>query len=181
MNENKKILQFEYIIHQLIGWYRQVVPNADQMIPSHFTRLASLKLLFFVSAVKDLSNSGHDLLDTFNRYRAMQYGPVEVEVYSAMALQRTQFYKFGNRELQMSSETPDFTQLSDLEKQAVDNAINALRGQNPNIVKLPASRLVDITHKWKSWQNAMSMAEWIGRDFDEMPTETIRADIPYYE
>lgn len=180
MNENK-ILQFEYIIHQLIGWYRQVVPNADKVIPSHFTRLASLKLLFFVSAVKDLSNNEHDLLDTFNKYRAMQYGPVEVEVYSAMVLKKTAFYQFGNRELQISHETPDFTQLSDFERQAIDNAIKTLRSLNPNIVRLSASRLVDITHKWRSWQNAMTMGEMLGRDYDNMPIETIRTDKQFYE
>ena len=101
-----KILLFEYLMYHLIEWYKNVVSN-NQIQNKHFSRLTALKLLFFVSTIKDTENEERDLLDIFNNYCAMQYGPVEIDIYTAIVSEKTKLYKFGVRELTNISE--DYT------------------------------------------------------------------------
>ena len=58
MITNYKILAFEYLLTLLLRWYDEVSQDKNT---SSFTRLKTLKLLFFTTAVKN--NDGKDLLD----------------------------------------------------------------------------------------------------------------------
>lgn len=180
MNQCTKILLFEYAIHQLIEWYKEVCPNATTLLYSHFSRLASLKLLFLVSTVQDKNNRNSDLLDIFDNFCAMQYGPVEVDVYSAIVRKETSYYTFGNRNLSFKSAIPDFSQLGVELINRVDNAIAILRKFNPSLMLNTPFQLVEITHKWYAWQSAMDTAEWFGKGSEPMSTESIRNSTPYY-
>ena len=93
-----KILLFEYLVYRLIEWYQKVVSD-QKYIQKHFSRLTALKLLFFVSTIKDGENENSDLLDIFNNFCAMQYGPVESDIYAAIVKEKTRLYKFGVHEL----------------------------------------------------------------------------------
>lgn len=179
--ESNKILQFEYAIHKLMEWYKQTVVNPEQTIYSHFTRLASLKLIFLMSATKDPHDNNRDLLNVFNNYCAMQYGPVEVDVYSAIVYKQTQYFNFGNYELSIIK-TPDlFEELTITEKTQIERAIDLLKQYNPKLITLRASQLVNITHKWDAWLSAMGIAEWYGKGSEKMTIESIRNSRPFYE
>lgn len=180
MNQCSKILLFEYTIHQLIEWYKEVCPDADRLLCSHFSRLASLKLLFLVATVQDKRTHSGDLLDIFDNFCAMQYGPVEVDVYSAIVRKETSYYNFGNRMLSLKSEKTDFTSLCIEFTNRVDNAIEVLRNINPILILNTPFQLVEITHKWYAWQSAMDTAEWFGKGSEPMSTESIRNSTPYY-
>lgn len=121
--ESNKILQFEYAIHKMMEWYRMVVANPEQTIYNHFTRLASLKLVFLMSATKDPLNGNRDLLSVFNNYCAMQYGPVEIDVYSAIVYKQTQYFNFGNYEINIKKTPDSFDGLTVLEKSNIERAI----------------------------------------------------------
>lgn len=178
---NNKIVLFEYAISNLMEWYRQVVPNWEKSIYSHFSRLASLKLLFLLSAAKDNLNDNKDLLDIFDNYCAMQYGPVEIDVYSAIVYKETKYFNFGNHTLTIETPPTNFSELTNIEKNGIDRAIELVRNYNSGLITLRSSQLVDITHKWDAWQNAIGIAEWYGKGSEKMTTESIRNSRPFYE
>lgn len=178
---SNKTLQFEYAISKLLEWYSCVVPNWEKSVYAHFTRLASLKLLFLLSAIKDYRSEDKDLLSVFDNYCAMQYGPVEVDIYSAIVYKQTSFYNFGNYALTVKDTTQSFDGLSDIEKARIDRAIELLKEHNPSLITLRASQLVNITHKWDAWRSAMGLAELLGRGSEKMSVESIRSCIPFYE
>ena len=179
---NDKILKFEYVIHQLIKWYMDVFPISKTMAYSHFTRLVSLKLLFLVSAIKDPYNKeDNDLLDLFNNYCAMQYGPVEIDVYSDIVNKKTRRFTFGNYSLEDKDLTYSFEELDENTKQRIDRAIELVKLRNPQLITFRASQLVNVTHKWNAWKNAMGLAEWFGKGSEKMSVESIRNSVPFYE
>jgi hypothetical protein len=73
-----------------------------------------------------------------------------------------------------------FDNVPEMVRKAIDTAIDLLMQQNRQLIKLPASQLVDITHKWQSWQNAMRIAILSHRRQEPMLSSSIRQDIPYY-
>lgn len=185
MEQETKILLFEYTIFRLIEWLSKVAPNVK--VASHFSRLASLKFLFLVSAIKVPTHSAEtgaseytDLLDVFGDYLAMQYGPVESDIYSAMATRQTHNYTFGTRALSGSATLQAFDTLPEVLKSRVDRSIKMMYSVNPQIILCDPFQLVNITHKWEAWQNAIFRAEWFGRSSEPMSIESIRNSHPYY-
>ena len=176
-----KILLFEYLVYRLIEWYKDVVSDLHY-INKHFSRLTALKLLFFVSTIKDTENGNKDLLDVFNKFYAMQYGPVEIDIYTAIVEGKTQLYTFGVHELIVNSQDDTiFDSLNSQDKNRIDRAIMLLKNRNPKIISYPASILIDISHKWAAWQNAMSIASMLGRRCEDMPIKSIRENRQFYE
>ena len=114
----------------------------------------------------------------------MQYGPVETDIYTAIVKGYTKIYKFNNRTIEISEQKDSissiFTSLPNELRSSIDNAIRLLRDKNPQIISYPATKLVNITHKWQSWQNAMWMADISGARQFPMTVESIRKDTPYY-
>lgn len=181
MKENK-ILLFEYLVYHLIKWYKDVTSNKRHDINRHFSRLTALKLLFFVSTIKDTENEDKDLLDIFNNYCAMQYGPVEIDIYTAIVKEETKFYRFGVHELTiMDQEEKLDTLLNENDKNKIDRAIFLLKKRNSKIISYPVSKLIDISHKWDAWQNAMFIASMFGKRCENMPKEAIRENYQFYE
>lgn len=180
MYSDSKIQTFEYAIYKMIEWFKQVVSPKEEDWKYHFSRLASLKLLFFISALKTDADPNSDMLDIFDNFCAMQYGPVEVDIYSAIVAQKTKFYSFGNRELTIKAETV-FGTMDRENKTRVDRAISKLREINPKLISCQSSQLVNITHKWDAWQIAMATAQLYGKGSEPMSKESIRLSTPFYE
>lgn len=180
MNSVDKISLFEYIVYRLVEWYKEIVSDNQENIDRHFSRLTTLKLLFFVSSIKDRQNN-KDLLNIFNQFYAMQYGPVEAEVYTAIVHNRTTRYTLGTRKLIKSMSNPDFTNLDSAIIADVNNAIDLLRKKNPNIISYSASRLINISHKWDAWKNAMAIANILGKGSEPMSVTDIRTNQQIYE
>lgn len=179
--KTNKILLFEYLICCLIEWYKDTMSN-NKNLNKHFSRLTALKLLFFVSTIKDTENENKDLLDIFDNFCAMQYGPVEIDIYTAIVDEKTQLYKFGVHELIVNSENNTiFDSLNPQDKNRIDRAIMLLKNRNTKIISYPASILIDISHKWEAWQSAISLASMLGRRCENMPTNSIRENRQFYE
>lgn len=178
-----KILAFEYLVYRLIEWYKDITTNGED-ISSHFSRLSVLKLLFLSAAIKDETIeevNKKDLLGIFDNFCAMQYGPVEIDVYSAIVNDTLSVYRLSNKSVEFKrSADKAFENLSDVLRMSIDNAINILRSKNANIIKYNATQLVNITHKWQSWQNAMWLANISGYRQSPMTTASIRKDTQYY-
>lgn len=178
-----KILAFEYLVYRLTEWYKEVTPLTENMT-SHFSRLSVLKLLFLTAAIKDDTIDDvnkKDLLGTFNKFCAMQYGPVEIDVYSAIVNDTLSIYRLSNKSIEVKRDVDRaFNNLSDALRQSIDNAIRILRSKNANIIRCNATQLVNITHKWQSWQNAMWLANISGNRQSPMTIDSIRKDMQYY-
>lgn len=180
-NLNIKLRSFEYLLYKFVGWYEAEKGISD---PSHaqflteFTRLKVLKLLFLVSAV----NEGHDLLCIFNKFYAMRHGPVEGEIYDAMVNEKFSFIQFKDRTTSFIKpfELWNFDDLAEDKKSLLDSSIASLFNKNSSIILYPAKMLVDITHKWISWQSAYMMAQMLNKGSQLMDVSLIREDTKYY-
>lgn len=181
--KTNKILAFEYLVYRLIEWYKESTSSTEDM-PSHFSRLSVLKLLFLTAAIKDNTVDDinkKDLLETFNNFCAMQYGPVEIDVYSAIVNDTLSVYRLSNKSTEVKcSDYKIFEDLSEIARKSIDNAINILKSKNANIIRYNATQLVNITHKWQSWQNAMWLANISGNRQSPMSIDSIRKDMQYY-
>ncbi len=177
---DQKIAAFEYAMYQLINWYKESVSTELRNIETHFTRLTSLKLLFLLASVKNLARQNQDLLNQFDNFCAMQYGPVESDIYTAIVLHKTKVYQFGNRQISILDSSPQFENLDSTLKGEVDGAITQLKKINNDLISYHASHLVEITHKWDSWRNAMAIANWMGKGSEHMSIESIRNSTPFY-
>ena len=75
---NKKLL-FEYLVFRLDEWKKQL-NNTNKILLS---KLRLQKILFLVCAC-DATNENRRLLDVFDNFYALPYGPVEMDIYEAM-------------------------------------------------------------------------------------------------
>lgn len=167
--EYKKLL-FEYIVSLLCNWQKQLPSNSD----SDFTKLRLQKILFLISAWKtDINNKG--LLNIFDRFAALPYGPVELDIYDSMC-GNSPFsnIKFeGNCCKTESLENADFSSLKSNDKILAEEAISTFIQGKKNYLTCPVFDLVDITHQWTVWQVSMSIAELSGSKKEEMSTDDI--------
>ncbi len=154
----RKIQYFEYIVSKLIEWYEEEVKEeSGESFEKHFSRIVVMKLLFFVAAVKN--EKGEDLLDIFNDFYAMQYGPVEGEIYTAMVKGKLEYYSFPvypkpELEIKKESSSPTFED----DGGRVVAAIEALKKKNKELILYSSLQLVELTHKWTCWKRAYSRA-----------------------
>lgn len=173
-----KLLAFEYTISKIIDWYKSLV-NDDNEVCSNLSKLKLFKLHFFVATVNSVpEKEDHDLLNIFDRFYALPYGPVEGSIYDH--LDELNFYSIYNDHVEIKEE-PDFTDLDQCVKEQIDSAIQALRKKNDNLVALPAFELVEISHKWPVWKLLYAHALKEGRRNESMPGELIRISSKFYE
>lgn len=77
---NIKIKSFEYLTKLFIDWFKEENPIESDNYKEHFSKLKLMKLLFFTAAV-DTNKNNDGLLDIFNNFHALPYGPVDLDVY----------------------------------------------------------------------------------------------------
>ena len=65
-------------------------------------------------------------------------------------------------------------------KSRIEKSVNTLRKTNPNLINASAFQLVEITHKWKSWTDAYSFAEFLGQRGYIMSIDEIKSDTNQY-
>ncbi len=170
MKQDKKLILFEYIVAQLFKW-----AEAEQIEEPNLSKLRLQKILFLlctISATKD----EHPLLEIFNSFYALPYGPVETNIYDAMLYDEFDHIKFiGNDCIISEQKVRDIetSHINNETKGIVIQAIEKLKEQDTNYLTIPVFDLVQITHRWTVWQNAMSIAEILGGKSQKMPTEKI--------
>ncbi len=151
---------FLFLLQQLLEWFLEENENRDNNFDS-FTMIKVQKLLFFVSAVKN--SDSDNLLNIFDKFYAMQYGPVEGEIYTFMR----NTPDFVNKALYFDS------QIDNVLKCKIKKSVNSLRKENTDIINYSASRLINISHKWDCWINAYSFALLQEKGAERMKNEEI--------
>lgn len=179
MEKNKKLRHFEYLVKKFIDWYEEVSTNKDISYAA-FTRLKLQKLLFLSSAI-NASKDNPDLLSVFDNFYAMQYGPVESDIYNAMMNDEFTKLSFSERYMKVKEDITHILQELDEDiVKMIDEAIYQLRLQNDQLIEYPAFQLVEITHKWKSWQNAIDIAVVLNNGSERMLVDNICRDTKYF-
>lgn len=180
-DKNNKVLYFEYTIYRLSEWVKKNNPKCTH--PEFiFSKLKALKLLFFVAAVGADANN-NKLLNIFNKFYAMPYGPVESDIYNSILNHTTQIYDILDRGTLKKSNVSIsiFHYLNRDIKNNIDANIELLLKNNPDIINLPPYKLVDISHKWSVWINAMNIANILGKKSELMNTDDIISSSKFYE
>ncbi len=165
----EKLRLFEFFVIQLDKWKKEVSQKANQP----FSKLQLQKLLFLASA-QEATLHYHPMLDIFDRFYALKYGPVEMDVYDAMTQGSFESLNFGERFCEIHDKnTIHFDSLPEERKTTIVNAINMLKKKNQNYVLKDPFELVEITHGWTVWQIAMMVADMSNSKMERMSTSDI--------
>ena len=160
---------FEYFVLQLDKWRKSVSIISNPP----FSKLQLQKLLFLTSA-QDATEQNHPMLDMFDRFYALKYGPVEMDIYDAMTQGSFEALNFGDRFCEIHNDKVGFfDSIPDEQKTMVDDAIGLLKKRNPTYVLKDPFELVEITHGWTVWQIAMIMADMSNSKMERMTTSDI--------
>lgn len=172
--KDQKDLYFKYIVFKLLEWHKETTNKEDI---SSFSRLKVLKLLFFVSAIK-VEQTDDRLLDTFDNFYAMQYGPVESDIYDSIVKdQYSLYFTLSNREILKKAKFDKIpTEIDETEKKIIDSSLITLKERNKNIITYSPLELVELSHKWSSWQDAINMAKMLGKGSEKMTSSKIIND-----
>ena len=166
-----KIEAFDYMLQLFEKWR----DSHEELKNKPLSKLTALKLLFLTAAPKE--DGGDNLLEIFNNFYAMQYGPVESDVYNAIQANMLPSYIAEYRSIERRKECIDFSsEYKGPEYEPIQNAVKDLRAKNENLIELNAFELVEITHKWNSWNLAMDIAVFMGQLSAKMSTASIEED-----
>lgn len=154
---SEKIKYFDYFLHTLLDRYQKLNNDIDN---NDFSVLKTMKLLFFVTAIDTTTNPS--LLDmVFDKFCAMPYGHVESDVYDE--LKKTGGELILNRINTTRTEKKEENYLSlglDSSLTAlIDRNIDKLVQEYPKLIEMKAFQLVDLSHKWYSWIQAINDAQ----------------------
>lgn len=152
-------------------------PDRDSLALPCFNKLKLLKLLFLVASIKDSSNN--DLLETFNQFYAMPYGPVESDIYDNID-NIPNFHVLNNR-IEVKPNYNFTYNISDNTFSRINTAIELLYTRNPRLIDMSAFDLVELTHKADSWKIVYSNALRLNKNSQFMPIDIIRKTIVYYQ
>ncbi|OUN68517.1 type II toxin-antitoxin system antitoxin SocA domain-containing protein [Barnesiella sp. An55] len=167
----KKIKAFDYMLQLFEEWR----DDHKTIKGKPLSKLTALKLLFLTAAPK--KDKGDDLLDIFDNFYAMPYGPVESDVYNVIQANTLPSYVSEYKIIKRREGGEDnSSEYAGSEFENIRNAVNALRAENEKLIELNAFDLVAITHRWDSWNRAMDFAEFMGQLSAKMPKDSIRKD-----
>lgn len=165
-----KVYAFDYMITLLNEWRESFnTGNTSRGL----SKLSVLKLLFLVAVPK--KEGGDDLLDVFDNFHALPYGPVESDIYNAIQNDCLPSYIVGDRMIQFKNTMNNLPYNID-DFSNIKTAIDELKSVNNSLVKLNAFELVEITHKWDSWKQSINFAKLMDMSSYKMTKESIRSD-----
>lgn len=166
---NNKISTFSYISHELIRWYSEKnIPERNDL-----SKLKSIKLLFFICACSINESKQSSLFDVFNEFHAMPYGPVETDIYNAINNNNLSSIKIDTGKTTIQGSSPI---LPDKIKSDIDDALLRLKNINYDMVFMRAFDLVEISHRWISWQIAFQTAKNKNGLKEKMDVSLIKKD-----
>lgn len=190
----KKKILIEYIIYKLIEWYRENYTRKNgvdltveefNIQENDFSKLKIIKLHFFVVAVQADSNS---LLDVFNRFYALPYGHVELDVYDAIQ-DGLDYFEIDNATIcikgvqswdEASSMFSSLLVGQEEHQSEVDRAIEKLKGINPDFINYTAFDLVELSHLWLSWRVAYKIAQGKNQKKYPIPANVIKGEEKFF-
>lgn len=171
MEKSVKILYFQYTIHKLLNWYKEVNGNEFN---NDLSTLKSLKLLFFVTAARTAINDKDTLVDSvFNNYVAMPYGHVEDDIYNEIKLNNgvLDFFIITNQKTTRKNREISelILKLDQNYISKINESVEYLSSNYKNLISFAPFDLVELSHLWYSWRKNYSLA---------IKEQTRKRDIP---
>lgn len=170
-NHNKQAKKelFEYLVFLLVKWAKELRPTKEV----YLSKLRLQKILFFAATI-NARKDDHPLLDVFDRFYALPYGPVEVDIYDAMNANDFSTITFESNYCTYNNLMErEFKDIPEELKGVLEKAILSLKGVGFDYLYSSVFELVDITHKWTVWEVSMRFAEIMGRHREEMSIDSI--------
>jgi uncharacterized phage-associated protein len=147
MEISEKIKYFEYFVS--IVFNKVNIQKGNDL-----SKLKLFKLHFLTSAIlTDEKNDG--LLEIFDKFYALPFGPVEGDIYDNLT--KLNYFAITS---ECTSIITDFdpTGLDEEITTKINTQFEALITQNNTILDLVSTDLVEITHKWNAWKIAFRNA-----------------------
>lgn len=167
-----KYLIFEYLVFRLNEW-KSRLEGENIKVPA-FTKLRLQKILFLACAW-NVDGENPKLLNVFDQFFALPYGPVEMDIYEAM--KNTTSFKHicfkGNECLSDNLESSIFISMDSDYRKWIDEAVSDFSDNNRKYLTMPVFDLVELTHKWSVWQIAMQYAKLLGCSKEKITTSDI--------
>ena len=134
----EKIIAFDYMLSLFEKWHNEVAKKGEKF--ESLSKLSVLKLLFLVSVPKN-DTDDEDLLQIFNKFCALPYGPVESEIYTAINSNLLPSYSITERSIKKKAD--NVKNMSDIGTYAlIDKAVEKLKSTNSNLILTNAFDLV---------------------------------------
>lgn len=165
-----KIFAFDYMLSLFEQWYKE--EGKGSMAFQNCSKLSVLKLLFLTAVPKQ--EGARDLLDVFNNFHALPYGPVESDIYNAIQDKKLPSYIVTERSVVKKEDVVLPYKIEDYT--SVKDAVDTLKEKNRHLILLNAFSLVEITHKWESWRQSIAFAKLMEMSSYKMTVESIRND-----
>ena len=168
VNIEEKKITFEYIIYKL----NELKDEFQIQDDSIFTKLRLQKLLFLISTV-NATSSDKGLLNIFNNFYALPYGPVEKDIYEFVENGDLENITFSGNKCDISKLNDSiFWCLSDKIKYLVTSSVDKLKekGVIKGYLEMPVFDLVNITQQWTVWTVCYSVAEMLNNGSEPMRT-----------
>lgn len=181
IDSENKITAFEYFQYKLVKWFCEANELVfDKAFASKISEVNDLSLIktfklhFLISAVQADTNNDGGLLNVFNNFKALPYGPVETDIYNAVE----NFDKFQiNRSGTILKEkfwSIDENYADQIIRELVDLSFEEVKKVNAELINLEPFTLVDISHEWLSWSEAYKTAQSLGlRSYPMLPSDII--------
>jgi uncharacterized phage-associated protein len=166
---------FEYYVVKLLEWYNEASGSNGN---NDLSTLKVLKLLFFGSAINAEEGSAETLLDQpFNTFYAMPYGHVESEIYDS--IRRKEFH---NLTINNSRSSIDLNLVfPDGEiKNKINISIQNLKDANSKLILMTPFELVELSHRWYSWQFYFNKAQKNGSYSELIPIQMIKLEQKFF-
>lgn len=172
---SSKRLLFEFLVCELDKWRLEIHLERTNLL----TKLRLQKILFFVSTIY-ATRQRHILLDVFNNFYALPYGPVELDIYDSMNKNDFLYISIVGNNCIVKNTEKDFSVLNEEYKEIIIQSIAYLKDKYSNYLFRPAFELVDLTHRWSAWQIAMECAKVLGHNKAKLSTEDILNSTKFY-
>lgn len=169
VNQNKRVL-FEYFVFELDKYCFDLNLDSRKVM----TKLRLQKLLFFISTLF-ATKEDHVLLDVFDHFYALPYGPVEIDIYEMMASNRFEHISFDENVCVITNRNvTGFSNLPCEQRNALDLTLKHLKdGRGRLYLECPVFKLVDLSHRWSVWRIAMDYAHSVGHNKARISTDEI--------
>jgi hypothetical protein len=174
--ERMKVSLFEYFLKHLIEWYCQYykihVQDFNDHPKNNLSKIKIFKLHFFACS------TDNDALDIFDNFHALPYGHVESTIYDN--LDKLTFFKIDNTRLTILSDLEEITGTSPEQNAIIDKMIVNIERKNFELISFNPFDLVEISHRWFSWNFTFQEARKIGLYSKAISPSLIKQEVKYY-
>lgn len=171
-----KVSLFEYFLKHLVEWYCKYygisVHHFNQDPHNNLSKIKIFKLHFFACSTDD------EALDIFNNFHALPYGHVESTIYDN--LNGLTHFSIDNSRLTILSELDEIKGTTPEQNAIIDRIAKNIREKNFELISFDPFDLVEISHRWFSWNFTFQEARKVGMYSKAISPSLIKQEAKYY-